>query len=292
MAIFTFYYNQGGENRMPFAKAVAEIIGVKPKYSGTPKCAYIMDFATVTREGNIEVDDQTDNAKLVNLVQKLMERGYMTEQSGNDWDDEDGPADTGAAAVDADAAAVDGAVADTVFPDGTETIVAAADATVPTAPADLSTAPLSTTISVPREIFTASGIENLKKLLWAKNELICKALDIENTDIEVTDNSVSFPWFGDLSAEEVKYISQFISGLCEFANTSKRVTSKRHSEDNPKFAMRTWAIRLGFIGAEHKDLRKFLMKRLPGDAAWRFGKPDNVLPAEPRLPINVQVGGV
>ena len=117
MAIFTFYYNQGGENRMPFAKAVAEIIGVKPKYSGTPKCAYIMDFATVTREGNIEVDDQTDNAKLVNLVQKLMERGYMTEQSGNDWDDEDGPADTGAAAVDAGTAAVDADAADAVAAD-------------------------------------------------------------------------------------------------------------------------------------------------------------------------------
>ena len=85
--VFTFYYNQGGESRMSFAKVVAEIIGVKPKYTGVPKCAYIIDFATVTREGNIEVDEQTDRTKLVNLMQKLMERGYMTEQSGSEWGD-------------------------------------------------------------------------------------------------------------------------------------------------------------------------------------------------------------
>ena len=71
--------------------------------------------------------------------------------------------------------------------------------------------------------------------------------------------------------------------------TSKRITSKQRRDDNPKFAMRTWAIRLGFNGAEYKGLRAYLMKRLPGDAAWRFGKPDNSLPTEPRLPINVRV---
>ena len=53
--------------------------------------------------------------------------------------------------------------------------------------------------------------------------------------------------------------------------------------------MRTWAIRLGFNGAEYKDLRKYLMKRLPGDAAWRYGRPENDLSAEPTLPISVQV---
>ena len=62
--MFTFYYNQSGENRVPFARTVAEIIGVKPKYTGVPRFAYIIDFATATREGNIEVDEQTDRAKL------------------------------------------------------------------------------------------------------------------------------------------------------------------------------------------------------------------------------------
>ena len=267
--VFTFYYNQGGESRMPFAKVVAEIIGVKPKYTGVPKCAYIIDFATVTREGNIEVDEQTDRTKLVNLMQKLMERGYMTEQSGEGWEEELVQAADVVNAVVEEQAAANAAEAEQAAKQAAE--------------------PIGTTISVPRDIFTNLGLENLRKLLWAKGELICQALDITSADIEVTDEAVSFPWFGELSAEEVKFISQFISGLCEFANTSKRITSRQRKEGNPKFAMRTWAIRLGFTGAEHKELRKFLMKRLPGDAAWRFGKPDNVQPLEPRIPVSVQV---
>ena len=266
--MFTFYYNQSGENRVPFARTVAEIIGVKPKYTGVPRFAYIIDFATVTREGNIEVDEHTDRAKLVNLIQKLMERGYMTEQSGEGWEEEP-PVQS--------EEIVNAVVDEQATEQATEAEQVAASE------------PIGTTFSVPRDIFTDLGLENLKKLLWAKNELICQALDISSTDIEVTDEAVSFPWFGELNADEVKHISQFISGLCEFANTSKRITSRQHREDNPKYAMRTWAIRLGFTGPEHKELRKFLMKRLPGDAAWRFGKPDNVQPLEPRFPISVQV---
>ena len=58
------------------------------------------------------------------------------------------------------------------------------------------------------------------------------------------------------------------------------ITSKRRKEGNPKFAMRTWAIRLGFKGPEYKDLRAYLLKRLPGDAAWRYGRPDNGAPSQ------------
>jgi hypothetical protein len=268
MAKLTLYYHQSGDTRLSFVRAVTDILGVKPKYTGVPKCAYIIDFATVNREGNIEVDERTDSSKLTRLMQKLMERGYMTEQSGEGWEEEP-----------------------PVQPEEIVNAVVDEQATEQATEAEQVAAsePIGTTFSVPRDIFTDLGLENLKKLLWAKNELICQALDISSTDIEVTDEAVSFPWFGELNADEVKHISQFISGLCEFANTSKRITSRQHREDNPKYAMRTWAIRLGFTGPEHKELRKFLMKRLPGDAAWRFGKPDNVQPLEPRFPISVQV---
>lgn len=296
MSTITLKYSQTGEKRLPFAKAVAEILGVKPKYTGVPRCAYIIDFATVNREGNIEVDDRTDNAKLSSLMQKLMGRGYTVEQeraSLPQAEEERVPSGQMGNAL-ATETIPDNHQQDTDQPpidrsegSHTEDAPVLTDQSQTTQPAEDES--VGTTISVPRDIFTDLGLENLKKILWAKGELICKALDIENTEIEVTDETVSFPWFGELSAEEVKYISQFISGLCEFANTSKRITSKQRRDDNPKFAMRTWAIRLGFNGAEYKGLRAYLMKRLPGDAAWRFGKPDTSVPTEPRLPINVQV---
>lgn len=296
MSIITLKYSQTGDKRLPFAKAVAEILGVKPKYTGVPRCAYIIDFATVNREGNIEVDERTDNAKLSSLMQKLMGRGYTVEQDSASLQQAEEERVPSVQVESAPAAEIipDNQQQDTDQPpvgrsegSHTEDEPAITDQSQADQPAEDES--IGTTISVPRDIFTDLGLENLRKILWAKGELICKALDIEDTEIEVTDETVSFPWFGELNAEEVKYISQFISGLCEFANTSKRITSKQRRDDNPKFAMRTWAIRLGFNGAEYKGLRAYLMKRLPGDAAWRFGKPDNSLPTKPRLPINVRV---
>lgn len=308
MSMITLKYKQTGDKRLPFAKAVSEILGVKPKYTGVPRCAYIIGFATVNREGNIEVDDQTENAKLSSLMQKLAARGYAVEQENTQSSSlpqavEERMPTTQVDSVPAAETIPESGQREEQLPIGSP--ASPEPESIPTVSGQSENEPsindqsqaeqpvedesVGTTISVPRDIFTDLGLENLRKILWAKGELICKALDIENTEIEVTDEAVSFPWFGELNAEEVKYISQFISGLCEFANTSKRITSKQRRDDNPKFAMRTWAIRLGFNGAEYKGLRSYLMKRLPGDAAWRFGKPDNSVPTEPRLPINVRV---
>ena len=132
----------------------------------------------------------------------------------------------------------------------------------------------SMTISVARSVMTDSGIENLKKLVLAKSGLLKQAFGIEDTEVVVSEQGISFPWFGRLEPEELKLTTQFISGLCRFANASKRVTSRPHQEDNPKFAMRVWIVRMGFGGAEYKDLRRYLLRHLPGDAAFRYGRRD------------------
>lgn len=132
----------------------------------------------------------------------------------------------------------------------------------------------SMTISVARSIMTDSGIENLKKLVLAKSGLLKQAFGIEDTEIVVSEQGISFPWFGRLEPEELKLTTQFISGLCKFANASKRVTSRPRQEDNPKFAMRVWMVRMGFGGAEYKDLRRYMLRHLPGDAAFRYGRRD------------------
>lgn len=128
------------------------------------------------------------------------------------------------------------------------------------------------TISMPRSSLTDTGLDNLKKLVCAKEGLLRQGLGIENTEIAVSDDAVSFPWFGKLEPDELRYASQFITGLCKFANASKRVTSKPREEDNPKFAMRVWMIRMGFGGEDYKELRKYLLRNLPGDAAFRYGR--------------------
>lgn len=63
------------------------------------------------------------------------------------------------------------------------------------------------------------------------------------------------------------------------ALTAKSVRSAKVQEDNPKFAMRTWLNRIGFIGEEFKNCREHLIKHLEGNAAWRSGEPGKTMAA-------------
>ena len=263
--MFTFYFKQSGEARKSFVKAVSEILEAKPKYLGMPSAAYEIDVFTVTKEGNIELDERTDSELVENLIDRLAERGYEAEPVEG-WEDEEQPADEQPATVQpVDAQPIEEQPADEQ-PANEQPVDEQSNDEQPV------DEDIAMTISMPRGIMTDAGLENLKRLVWAKGELLRQAFAIESTEIEVTDEAVRFPWFGKLEPEELKCAAQFISGLCKFANDSKRITSKPHTEGNPKFAMRVWAIRMGFGGAEHKELRKFLLRNLPGDAAFRFGR--------------------
>ena len=263
--MFTFYFHQSGAARKPFVKAISEILEAKPKYLGMPSAAYEIDVFTVTKEGNIELDERTDTELVENLIDRLAERGYEADPVEG-WDEGDEQADDEQPFTEMTAEEVD-AAEETEATDAQHTDEQSGDEQ--SAEEDI-----AMTISMPRGIMTDTGLENLKRLVWAKGELLRQAFAIESTEIEVMDEAISFPWFGKLESEELKYAAQFISGLCRFANSSKRITSKSHSEGNPKFAMRVWAIRMGFSGAEHKELRKFLLRNLPGDAAFRYGRPE------------------
>ena len=56
------------------------------------------------------------------------------------------------------------------------------------------------------------------------------------------------------------------------AKTVKSASPKPQQNENPKYAMRTWLLRLGFIGEEFKTAREILTKRLAGDTAFRNGR--------------------
>ena len=123
-------------------------------------------------------------------------------------------------------------------------------------------------ISVPLEYV---DVGNLIHLLEAKGELIKKALGIENTFIKEEDEMVTFPWFKDLTPEEVQTYTKFISALCKMSVTQKRVTAKAKEVENEKYSFRCFLLRLGFIGDEFKADRKILLSKLDGSAAFKCG---------------------
>ena len=75
-----------------------------------------------------------------------------------------------------------------------------------------------------------------------------------------------------LHAGQLKSYIQLCLALSQMAKTVKTASPKPQQNENPRYAMRTWLLRLGFIGDEFKTARELLTKRLSGDTAFRNGR--------------------
>ena len=75
-----------------------------------------------------------------------------------------------------------------------------------------------------------------------------------------------------IHAGQLKSYIQLCLALSEMAKEVKTASPKPQQTDNPKFAMRTWLIRLGFVGEEFATARDLLTRNLEGDAAFRHGR--------------------
>ena len=75
-----------------------------------------------------------------------------------------------------------------------------------------------------------------------------------------------------LHAGQLKAYIQLCLALSQMAKEVKSASAKPQQTENPKYAMRTWLLRLGFIGEEFATARDLLTKRLDGDTAFRHGR--------------------
>lgn len=225
-----------GTNRKALVRAISEITGAQAVYKFTPTYAYEIDYFTVTRDGALEFDDRADSEEIETLLEGLAERGFTAAE----------------------------------MPDtGEDTEAEKASEECPTEPQDGTT---GLTVAIPLD-YVAVG--NLTSLLDAKGSLIQKALGIPATPIEVTEDSVKFPWFTELpEPDEVRAYTHFIAALCRMSVTQKRINAKEKAVDNEKYAFRCFLLRLGFIGSEYKTERKILLRNLAGSSAFKSGSKD------------------
>ena len=75
-----------------------------------------------------------------------------------------------------------------------------------------------------------------------------------------------------LHAGQLKSYIQLCLALSQMAKSIKTASPKPQQTENPKYAMRTWLLRLGFIGEEFATARDILTRRLAGNAAFRSGR--------------------
>ena len=133
------------------------------------------------------------------------------------------------------------------------------------------------TVSLPLD---KVAVGNLTNLLTAKERLIKKALGIDDLGIEVTEDTVSFPWFTEMpEPDEVKAYTHFIASLGKMSRDLKRISATEKEVDNEKYAFRCFLLRLGFIGNEYKAERKILLKNLSGNSSWKNGAPEKEVAA-------------
>ena len=229
-------------NRKDVVKAVSGILGQPAKYLGVPTCAYEVGNCTIDRSGAVETEDE----KTAELVRAgLLEQGLIETPS---------------------------------------------------------TEIEETTVSLPVEGMTAEGLKNLIFLTHSKQYLINRAFAEEVFRIpaelvetlgstEIPDAETFLQTFQN-HAEGCKGIS-FPSGKAAFtlpaindpdmilafthlaaamaqqARGQKRIRPDETIEENEKYYMRIWLLRLGFGGKEGKEVRNLLLKNLKGHSAFR-----------------------
>lgn len=228
-------YNVKGDRRKQLVKALEDILGTKSVYMGVPTFAYRIGGVIVDRAGTI-TSEGTSTEVFKNIAIALSLRGFEPEGGLEQAD---------------------------VRVEGDE-------GTIVDSPATSTNNGALLEIQMPSDMFTEKGIENLKRLVHAKGDLIKKAIATDKLPINTSEETIGFPWFplkGD--ADEVEHHEKFIEALCRMAINQKRVTAKVVKSENEKYDFRCFLLRLGFIGDDHKAFRRYYLRNLSGNAAFK-----------------------
>lgn len=236
------------KERKPFVQALEEITGTKSVYKKPPTFAYEVGHLTITRDGDLEFDDNVDEDSMKDILNELEKRGFVAKENPYLKKPEILSEEK------------ESSEEDHLEFDNQEESPERED--------------IGLTVSMPRKYFNDQALAKLKNLVTSKQTLIKKALGITELPIKVGDEKVSFPWFEIKPADEdaVTAYSHFIYALCEMAKNQNRINATEKEVENEKYAFRCFLLRLGFIGEQYKKERKILLQNLSGSAAFKNNK--------------------
>jgi hypothetical protein len=163
-------------------------------------------------------------------------------------------------------------------------------------------------VAVPMEGHTGITLKNLVNMVYSKQALIKKSLDISENIIEddfcnyinegkietledfklalgsvgekrcpgitfgFDNNFIAFKFYKwKASPEKINAYTQMAALLNQSAKTLKHASYKSKDTDNDKFTFRVWLVKIGMVGDEYKVTRKLLLERLEGNSAFRSG---------------------
>lgn len=257
------------DDRKAMVRRLSEHLQTPAVYLYTPTYAFRIGEITVNRDASVSGEREA----LLPAAECLLENGYITEL----------PAELTAADSEA----------------------TAEEAPAEAEPADSAVEDITvTTIRIYEPDWTMQSMTNLMHMLYARQDLInrmlqmnCLRIDevfiqnlaaasltcvsdfetmlhdairngqVAGMNLDASAVSVDLPYERD-SIRWVFY-SQLICACVKAAKSAKRVLPRRLDSEGNKYHANAWLNRLGFGGAEHKELRRTLMGHLDGYAAFK-----------------------
>ena len=250
-------------DRKTLANRMEELTGIHPYYTRAPLYAYDIGNYTIDRDGNLLVEPENADAELLTtlLNEGLIRGGESIESTDDQPEAEDQPDEV----------------------------------------------PLDLELAFPTSQHNGVSLRNLVNLIYSRGRLISKATgghfhvdtDLVETlrddsctytvanfiealksyeaqcgtameGLVITEEKVSFTGFP--TASDYDHLTAFghlAILMNQQAISQKRIQAKDVNDENEKYALRTWLLRLGMNGPDFKETRKILMENLSGHAAFR-----------------------
>ena len=224
-------------NRKDVVNAVREFTGEDSVYLGPPTFAYQVGNFMIDRDGTVTVEEEAQG-----LTEFLMERGVIQRE-----------------------------------------------------------VPMMDVV-VPLEEMTVAGMKNLVFLLHSKQYLLNRMVGSHSFDISeklieeleeqtpedlegfftlldkyeeknqgfsATEEKIIFSFPVQEIPEKNAALTELMANIVQHAKTAKRINPKLIMEENEKYYLRSWLLRIGFSGKEAKERRKILLEGLKGHTAFR-----------------------
>lgn len=282
-------------DRKTLANRMEELTGIHPYYTRAPLYAYDIGNYTIDRDGNLLVEPENADAELLTtLLNEGLIRGGESIESTDDQPESTEPTENLAEEPVAEAEPDDTAedepdVEESESEDQPEEV------------------PLDLELAFPTSQHNGVSLRNLVNLIYSRGRLISKAtgghFHVETDLVEtlrddsctytvanfiealksyeaqcgtameglvITEEKVSFTGFP--TASDYDHLTAFghlAILMNQQAISQKRIQAKDVNDENEKYALRTWLLRLGMNGPDFKETRKILMENLSGHAAFR-----------------------
>jgi hypothetical protein len=125
------------------------------------------------------------------------------------------------------------------------------------------------TIRFTPDVYDLKLVLNLLNIMEARNQLILQALGLDEEIRTIIDEDLAFGIpLSAFSFEKIEACVYLLRQASLMAANTGKARMKPCDGSNPKYQMRTWLLRLGFIGDQYARPRQTLLEGLTGDGAF------------------------